>query len=159
MEFLTLLILVIIANSVPVLANDIFGDKWAWPLDCGLHLPDGHPLLGKAKTFRGVFLSLIITPASALLLQLDLASGMLIGIGAMVGDLLSSFCKRRLQMVPSSKALLLDQIPESLIPMLLMVWSKDLDWIIAVCISLVFMFLEMIASPLLYKLHLRDRPY
>ena len=42
--------------------------------------------------------------------------GVVIGATAMAGDLLSSFCKRRLKLAPSSQALGLDQIPEVLLP-------------------------------------------
>jgi CDP-archaeol synthase len=45
-------------------------------------------------------------------------TGLLVGAAAMAGDLFSSFLKRRLDLPPSSKATGLDQVPESLIPLL-----------------------------------------
>jgi hypothetical protein len=39
-------------------------------------------------------------------------------VGAMIGDLFSSFLKRRLRMPPGSVAIGLDQIPEALLPAL-----------------------------------------
>ena len=49
--------------------------------------------------------------------------GLVVAVWAMVGDCLSSFVKRRLKMPSSSMALGLDQIPESLLP-LLGVWHQ-----------------------------------
>lgn len=159
MDFLVLLTLIVIANSTPVLLKDLFGQRFAWPLDGGFTLADGRPLFGNSKTLRGVLFVPLVTAVAALPLGLDLTAGVLMGIGAMFGDLLSSFIKRRLNKAPSTQAIFLDQIPESLLPLLLVMDKLDLDWSMVVSISLVFMVLEMIASPLLYKLKLRDRPY
>jgi CDP-2,3-bis-(O-geranylgeranyl)-sn-glycerol synthase len=77
----------------------------------------------------------------------------------MAGDLLASFIKRRLGLAPSSQAVGLDQIPESLLPMLagrLFMPVTGLD--IAVT-TLLFFVGEVILSRLLYKWHVRDRPY
>ena len=76
----------------------------------------------------------------------------------MAGDLLASFIKRRLGLAPS-QAVGLDQIPESLLPMLagrLFMPVTGLD--IAVT-TLLFFVGEVILSRLLYKWHVRDRPY
>jgi hypothetical protein len=43
-------------------------------------------------------------------------AGLLVSAMAMIVDLLSSFVKRRMKLVPGSMALALDQIPESLLP-------------------------------------------
>jgi hypothetical protein len=71
-------------------------------------------LFEKSKTVRGVLLSILLTTAGAPVLGLDLATGARVAIAAMAGDLLSSFVKRRLDLPPSSQAVGLDQIPESL---------------------------------------------
>lgn len=60
----------------------------------------------------------LLTTAGALLLGLDLTIGSIVAAAAMAGDLFSSFSKRRLNLPPSSQAPGLDQIPESLFPML-----------------------------------------
>jgi CDP-2,3-bis-(O-geranylgeranyl)-sn-glycerol synthase len=77
----------------------------------------------------------------------------------MVGDLFSSFFKRRLNMPSSSRASGLDQIPESLFPALacrnfLGLTPAD----IVVCV-VVFFVGEVVLSRLLYAFRLRDRPY
>jgi hypothetical protein len=53
-QVLTLLLLV---NSAPAVAKKILGDRFAWPLDFGIELPDGHRLFGASKTIHGVALA------------------------------------------------------------------------------------------------------
>ena len=86
------LILLLVANGTPVLATRLLGQRLAWPLDCGLKLPDGRPLLGRSKTVRGVLLSILVTTAAAPLLGLPWWAGTVAGAAAMAGDLLSSLC-------------------------------------------------------------------
>jgi CDP-2,3-bis-(O-geranylgeranyl)-sn-glycerol synthase len=78
---------------------------------------------------------------------------------AMAGDLFSSFVKRRLNLPPSSQALGLDQIPESLLPMLACRDALSLtaaDIVVGVAIFFVG---ELVLSRLLFNAHLRDEPY
>ncbi len=77
----------------------------------------------------------------------------------MAGDLFSSFVKRRLNFPPSSQALGLDQVPESLFPLLA---CHDALSLMALDIALavgIFFVGEIFLSRLLYKVHLRDEPY
>ena len=81
------------------------------------------------------------------------------GAMAMLGDLFSSFVKRRLNLSPGSRATGLDQIPESLFPLLacrnlLSLTIAD----IGVCVAIFFVG-EVLLSRLLFAVRLRDRPY
>ena len=114
-----LLVLLIIANGAPVLARLLLREKLDWPLDLGRNFSDGRPLLGPGKTFRGVVAALLTTSLFAILLDLPFLVGVLVGLGAMVGDALSSFIKRRLGVAPHTSLLGVDQIPESLLPLIL----------------------------------------
>ena len=77
----------------------------------------------------------------------------------MAGDLFSSFVKRRLNLPPSSQALGLDQIPESLLPMLACRDALSLT-VIDIALGLgVFFAGELVLSRLLFRAHLRDEPY
>jgi hypothetical protein len=78
---------------------------------------------------------------------------------AMAGDLLSSFVKRRLQFQPSSRATGLDQIPESLLPALACRSTLGLTAIDILAVVTVFSVGEMVFSQLLFKWHVRDRPF
>jgi CDP-archaeol synthase len=100
-----------------------------------------------------------VTTAGALLLGLAWEVGVLVGGFAMAGDLLSSFFKRRMNLPSSSRASGLDQIPESLLPLLacrnlLSLTAAD----IVVCAAM-FLVGEVLLSRVLYAWHLRDRPY
>ncbi|MCG6935738.1 MAG: CDP-archaeol synthase, partial [Proteobacteria bacterium] len=91
---LKLLLLVMVANGVPVLACWLLQDRLARPIDNGLILADGQPLLGRSKTWRGLLITVLITPGVALLLGLGASTGLIIASMAMLGDLTSSFIKR-----------------------------------------------------------------
>ena len=115
---LKLLVLLAVANGTPVLAKSLLGDRLARPLDGGAILGDGRPLFGPSKTILGVVLALIATPLAAALMGLSWQLGVVLAALAVAGDLLSSFVKRRMGLASSSMAIGLDQIPESLLPLL-----------------------------------------
>ncbi len=156
---LRLLVLIVIANGTPIIAATIFGQRGAWPVDGGRVLADGHRLLGDSKTWRGVVLGPLSTSVGALILGLPVWIGGLVGITAMLGDLLSSFVKRRLGMPPSSRALGLDQIPESLLPMLAAASEFALTGSAILLTVAGFVVLEITLSPIFYWLGIRNRPY
>ena len=90
---------------------------------------DGRPFLGPSKTWRGLAASLAVTPLAALALGLDWHLGLVVALGAMAGDLLASFAKRRLGLGSSASAPVLDQLPESLIPGLVVSGTLGLGWL------------------------------
>ena len=72
----------------------------------------------------------------ALILGLPWDTGLLIAAGAMAGDLLSSFVKRRFGVAPHGSVLGLDQIPEALLPLLLVKADFLLDgWSLIVILA------------------------
>ncbi|MBZ4193849.1 MAG: CDP-archaeol synthase [Candidatus Contendobacter sp.] len=156
---LKVLLLILIANGVPVIATAICGRRGARPLDGGRQLTDGQRLLGDSKTWRGLLLALAVTGLAAVALKLPVLTGVSIGGAAMVGDLLSSFIKRRLGMASSSMALGLDQIPESLLPLLAVAGEFGLSWTTIGLITIGFIVVELALSRVLYRLGVRNRPY
>ena len=153
------LVLLALANGAPVIGKKVFGDRFAYPLDCGVNLPDRRPLLGPSKTVRGVTLSILVTAGGAPLVGISLQTGALLAAAAMAGDLFSSFVKRRLGRPPSSRAIGLDQAPEALVPLLVCRGSLGLDTVDIVLTVAVFLVGELVLSRLLYRIHLRDQPY
>ncbi len=156
---LKLLVLIAVANATPVAAKLIFGDAFAQPLDGNAKFFDGRPLFGASKTVRGVLLAILVTAAAAPLLGFSFALGAVVGALAMAGDLFSSFIKRRLGRAPSSRAIGLDQIPESLFPLFGALFFLPLTIIDVAAVVFLFAAGELLLSPILYKLNLRDRPY
>jgi CDP-2,3-bis-(O-geranylgeranyl)-sn-glycerol synthase len=154
-----LLILLAVANTAPLLAKGILGSRFAMPLDGNLILPDGRSLFGSSKTIRGVLCAILATSALAPLLDMTVATGAVTGSAAMLGDLCSSFTKRRLGLVASSRATGLDQIPEALLPLLACRETLALGVIDIVVVAAAFMVGEILLSKLAFRLRLRDRPY
>ncbi|MBS0299959.1 MAG: CDP-archaeol synthase [Proteobacteria bacterium] len=149
-EFIQLLLLIIIANGAPVLARMIFGNNLDLPVDCGVALPDGNPLFGSAKTWRGIVAALLMTSVAAVLLNYPLIIGFLIASYAVAGDLSSSFIKRRLSMMPSSKAPILDQVPESLLPAFMLMRTFALELPSILLLSFVFLIIDIVMTYMLY---------
>jgi hypothetical protein len=153
------LLLLLVANGAPILARQLFGERFDLPLDGGYRFIDGQPLLGPAKSWRGVMAALLAATLCALLLDLMWWLGALFALLTMLGDLLASFIKRRLAIAPQGRAVGLDQIPEALLPLWLLRDSLALDGGQVLLTVLLFMLLEMVLSPLLYRWHIRLRPY
>ena len=72
------------------------------PIDGGRTFIDGRPVLGKGKTVRGFFVGVFFAILVAVIQYIfhstfnPVIFGMLMGTGAMLGDLVKSFFKRRL---------------------------------------------------------------
>jgi len=156
---LELLLLLGVANSAPIVAKRLLGDRWGAPLDLGATFFDGRPLLGPGKTIRGVVAAVVATALVAWPLGLPPSVGALLGAVSMAGDALASFIKRRLGVAPSGRAVGLDQIPESLLPLLAVQGPLDLSVAQVLGVTAAFFALEIPLARWAFRLGLRDRPY
>ncbi|UCG98935.1 MAG: CDP-archaeol synthase [Burkholderiales bacterium] len=156
---LKLLLLLGVANSAPIAAKRLLGSRWNAPLDGGAMFFDGRPLLGPGKTIRGVVAAIAAAAIAAWALAIPPSVGALAGAVSMAGDALASFTKRRLGVAPSGRAVGLDQIPESLLPLLAVQGLLDLSAAQIAGITAAFLVLEIPLARLAYRLGLRDRPY
>ena len=97
-----------VANAAPLL----FGGGPA--LDGGRRLSDGEPIFGSHKTMRGVLAGIIAGTLIGIgesLFDPRLAlGGFVISCGAVLGDLLGAFVKRRLHVEPGRAFPVLDQL-------------------------------------------------
>jgi hypothetical protein len=156
---LKLLLLICAANIAPVIAHKVMGKRFNRPVDGGLVLADGFPLFGSSKTWRGLLAALLLSAGTAWLIGLPLLAGLALGAASMLGDLFSSFTKRRLGRASSTQFLGLDQIPEALFPLFVgLVWF-DYSWLSMALIVVAFMVLELTTSPIFYILGIRRRPF
>lgn len=154
-ELARALLLLVAANGAPILGKRLLGPRLGRSLDGGARFLDRRPLFGPAKTIRGVILSIAATALVAAALGLPWQTGALFGAWAMAGDLASSFLKRRLGLPPSSTAVGLDQIPESLLPLLVLRRELGLGgWDVA-ALTATFFALGLAASHLLHRLRPR----
>ncbi|RKZ47024.1 MAG: CDP-archaeol synthase [Gammaproteobacteria bacterium] len=147
------------ANGAPVLARNLLKSHFETAVDFNRVFFDDRPVFGPTKTWRGVISAIVITLPVALLLGFTAELGLVLAALAMLGDLLGSFIKRRFKLAPSSRALGLDQIPESLLPMFACQSMLGLGWQSTVMIVFLFFVMELLLSRLLYQLHIRKHPY
>jgi len=124
-----------IANIIPVLVMGVpFLQK---PVDFHMKIK-GKPIFGDNKTWRGFFFGILgaivtvylisyVGPKEYLVLNYEEANlillGVMLGGGALLGDLVESFFKRRMDILPGKSLWVLDQI----------------DWIIGAVIVFYFM--------------------
>ncbi len=119
MEFLELIVFMLpcyVANATPVIIGG--GSR----LDSGIKLADGRALLGKTKSVKGFFGGILAGIIMAGILSLLwptlifgnaetlFISGVLLSIGALVGDAAGSFIKRRYNIAPGVHCNVLDQM-------------------------------------------------
>lgn len=156
---LELFVMLVLANGAPVGAAKVLRRRWSAPVDAGLNWFDGRPLLGKSKTWRGIASGALCCALFALATGHGFVFGLLFGVLALAGDLLSSFIKRRLRLEPSARMPWLDQVPEAACPMLLAIgWGLVSAWV-GLFIVVFFALSNMWISPLLYRLGIRRQPH
>lgn len=154
-----LLIWLICVNGAPILLAKILGKRFNQPIDGNVLLKDGQPIFGQSKTIRGFLVAVLVSIWIGYLCEFPLALSATFGLLAMLGDLTSSFIKRRLGYQPSSMALGIDQIPESLFPLLGIKLWLTLSFSQIAGIVFAFFGLELILSRLFFWLKLRKTPY
>lgn len=154
-----ILILILIANASPVFSSFVCSHKPTRPIDNGLRLSDHQYVFGETKTWRGLIAAIVLTGIFSLILTSHIINGVLIALLAMAGDLFSSFIKRRLKKPSSSRTLFLDQIPESLLPALMMMGIYSLSLIQVIEVVTAFFIIELSLSFIFFRLGVRKKPY
>lgn len=151
--------MLVLANGAPVIAAKFSGHRWASPVDCGRLWSDGRPVLGASKTWRGLIAGGLSCALFSWWAGLGFWFGLLYGSLGLSGDLLSSFIKRRCGFEPSARALGLDQIPEAALPVILAVyWLPFSGWMALFLVAL-FALSNVVFSPLLFRLGIRNQPH
>jgi len=108
------------ANALPVILG---GGK---PIDLGRKMPDGKPIFGSHKTIRGFaagviagtltslaqlwVLQAVAPPDFVLPFQFSLLLGFTVSFGALMGDLVHSFVKRRISLAEGAPLPIADQL-------------------------------------------------
>ena len=156
---LRLLLLLTVANNAPIGTKLLLGARWSWPIDGGLLFLDGRPLLGHSKTWRGLLSAVLLSALLAPVLGFSAGIGALAGAMSMVGDALASFTKRRLGVPTSGRSFGLDQLPEAVLPLLVLREPLQLPWLLVTGVAVVFLLLETPAARLAHRLGWRDTPH
>lgn len=158
-EFIYLLILIIVANGAPIIERWGLNRRKNYPIDFGWRFFDGLPCFGNSKTWPGLAAACVFTSLFSELLGLGILFGLLIATLAMAGDLCSSFIKRRLNLPESRQAIMLDQLPESLLPALGAYEILQLNALELMLVVVIFIPFELLLSRVLYSWGIRKRPY
>ena len=156
---LRLLLLLAAANTTPIVLKRVLGTRWNAAIDGGKLFGDGRPWLGASKTWRGFVGAIVVTAMLAPVLGLDAVDGALLGANAMMGDAVASFVKRRLGIRSSGRAFGLDQVPEALLPLLVLQERLAITEATVVAVTLAFLLLEVPGAWLSWRAGLRDEPY
>jgi hypothetical protein len=133
---------VITANVAPWAAGRWLSGYWRAALDGGASLADGTWILGDHKTWRGLTAGILTCALVARLLHQSLLLGAAFGALALAADAASSFLKRRLRLRPGTEIAGMDQLPEALIPLLVLSRPLGLRLIDALMVAFVFMILD-----------------
>jgi len=114
------------ANMAPVFNNNLFKKQKFYPMDFNAKL-NGKPLFGEHKTWNGLIAAIIIAILVSLIQHLLsrypffwefgffsynnwVLIGLLMGFGAIIGDLTKSFFKRRIGKKPGERWVPFDQL-------------------------------------------------
>ncbi|MFO8031910.1 MAG: CDP-archaeol synthase [Desulfohalobiaceae bacterium] len=116
--YIRVLILLGGINLAPALLGYLRRQKQPMPLDLGRRLGDSQPILGPGKTVAGLACALLAGPFLALLLFWPWWLGLLCAALSMLGDLSSSFVKRRLGLARGTDLPGLDHLPEAALPLI-----------------------------------------
>lgn len=156
---LELFVMLVLANGSPVVVARLLHQTGNRPVDGGRVWRDGRPVLGPSKTWRGLVAGTVSCLLFSAWVGLGWLFGALFGLLALLGDLVSSFVKRRMGLKSSARALWLDQLPEALLPMAMAWLWLSLPLWEAVAVALLFALSNMLFSPVLYRLGIRKQPH
>lgn len=157
-----------IANMAPVFANVIPGiNRFTTPMDFGMSYKK-HRILGDHKTWRGFIIgSLCGGLVGALLLPWieitttsmgGFALGVGMGAGALIGDAIKSFFKRRIQVRPGGTWFPFDQIDYIVGGLLALVPFGIVTPTVIITVSLLYFVAVIISTHIGYWLGLKDSP-
>jgi len=148
-----------VANASPVVLG---GGR---PIEGGRRLADGRPIFGPGKTVRGFLGGLLAgtvvggiqaaVSGSSILLFV----GFLLSLGALCGDLLGSFIKRRMGLERGRPAPPLDQLGFLLFAVLFALPARAPSLEIFLILLAITPAVHLAANCLAYIAGLKDRPY
>lgn len=125
--------------------------RWPAPVDGGATLWDGRRVFGEHKTWRGLLLAGLLCAAVAPLVGYGARLGVQLAALAMGADLATSLLKRRLNLSPGREVPGLDQIPEALVPLLVLARPLGIDAPTAWLLTGIFVVLDLAALPLRHR--------
>ena len=151
--------------------------KGLHPIDGGM-IYRGQPLFGEGKSWEGLFFGALIggliglvemlafpylpfnvSPVALNIIAMTPLLGVLLGLGAMVGDLGGSFVKRRLRIARGKPAPFLDQLDflTGALIFSLILLSLEIEWLIL--LAFITFILHIVANIIAYLLNIKKQPW
>lgn len=158
-----------IANMAPVFANSIPGlNHWKSPLDFG-HSWRGKRIFGDSKTWRGVVFGTLVAIIVGLFQYRFIAysaesTGFIIaataamGLGALFGDAVKSFFKRRRGLKPGENWLPFDQIDYVIGGLIFVYPLVGFTFLQAVMVLALYSALHLVVNYVGYLIGMRQNP-
>ncbi|MEM3672744.1 MAG: CDP-2,3-bis-(O-geranylgeranyl)-sn-glycerol synthase [Candidatus Bathyarchaeia archaeon] len=150
------------ANALPVITGG------GLPLDFGKRFIDGRPIFGKNKTFRGFFSALAVGTVVGFAENAffnypknvqGFQFGFLLSFGALLGDLIGAFIKRRLGLAPGEPLPIIDQI-DFIVGALLFAHSLGVvTWELTVIVLIITPPIHLLTNFAAYKMGLKNTPW
>jgi CDP-2,3-bis-(O-geranylgeranyl)-sn-glycerol synthase len=145
------------ANAIPVITGG------GHSMDGGKKFYDGKPIFGKNKTFRGFFSGLIIGTAvgyvESLFFGYPLLFGLLLSLGALLGDLTGAFIKRRLGIAPGGLLPVIDQVDFVVGAVLFSLPLQIMYLELAITVFIITPPIHLLTNFAAYKLGLKSNPW
>lgn len=170
-----------VANGFAVLAKLCRSSR---PIDGGHRFVDGRPIFGEGKTWHGFFIGFIsgsfagclqvltaplllsfiqrylpVPPELQPVILVSFPLVLLVSLGALLGDLLGSFIKRRLNIPRGHPAPILDQLDFLVMSLLLGMLIYPLPPVYVVFLLIVTPVIHLLANAISYLLHLKQVPW
>jgi CDP-2,3-bis-(O-geranylgeranyl)-sn-glycerol synthase len=140
------------ANSTPVLLGG------GPPVDGGEQWVDGKPILGQNKTIRGSIAGIIVGSLVGII-QGNPIGGFAQASGAILGDLISSFLKRRYDFSPGSSMPIVDQLDFITVAVILSYPFQSTDLLSIVIILIITVPIHYGTNYISWLLKLKKNPW
>ncbi len=145
------------ANAAPVLAGG------GPPMDFGKNFFDGKRVFGMNKTFRGFFFGLaigmLVGAVETLVFGYPVIFGLVSSLGALLGDLVGAFLKRRLDIAPGGLLPIVDQIDFVVGALLFSVFLGMVFWELAIAVLIITPPIHLFTNYMAYRLKLKSNPW
>jgi CDP-2,3-bis-(O-geranylgeranyl)-sn-glycerol synthase len=147
------------ANAVPVIAGG------GHPIDFGKKFFDGKSIFGKNKTLKGFFSGLVVGIAVGLIesmfFDFSIFFGLVLSLGALLGDLTGAFIKRRLGLAPGDLLPVIDQV-DFIIGAIVFAFffsPQILSWELITAVLIITLPIHLLTNFAAYKLGLKNNPW
>lgn len=147
-----------IANLAPALVKKV--NFLNYPVDFEATL-NNKRIFGSHKTYRGLFFGILSASLLSLIQGNGLIVGLILGSGTLFGDLVGSFIKRRINLKPGGKNLLVDELPGSFFALVFAFLFGVLTINLYQCLFLLIIGLpiHILANKTWHKIGLKEVPW